>query len=454
MPKHAILLIDDDESLRRVLEYSLQQSGFQVEVASRAEEGLERFRRKPFDVVITDILMPGIDGIELLQKIKKISREAIVIVITAHGTVETAIRAMKLGAYDYLTKPFTGEQLRIVVERALRTRALITENRYLRQAVQERFQISSVVGSSRVMKALFQEVSQVAGTDTSVLITGESGTGKELIAKAIYIHGRRKYKPFVVVNCGAIPDSLLESELFGHTLGAFTGAVADKKGKIEAADGGTVFFDEIAELPIHLQSKLLRVLQEGQVDKIGAVHPLTVDIRFISATNRDLELMIREKTFRMDLYYRLNIIPIQVPPLRERKDDIPLLTEHFLRKYSAREGRPDMRLAGEVIAAFEAYSWPGNVRELENLMERMVVMNRGNLLTVDHLPAAIRHGTADVGGLEIAIPEGGVSLEEVEKMLILRALQATRGNQTRAAKFLGITRNTLLYRMGKHGIGA
>jgi len=454
MPKHGILLIDDDESLRRVLEYNLQQSGFHVEVASRAEEGLERFRRKPFDIVITDILMPGIDGIELLQKIKKISNEAIVIVITAHGTIETAIRAMKDGAYDYLTKPFTGEQLRIVVERALHTRALVTENRYLRQAVRERFQVSSMVGSSTVMKTLFQEVSQVAGSDTSVLVTGESGTGKELIAKAIHVHGRRKFKPFVIVNCGAIPESLLESELFGHTLGSFTGAVADKKGKLAAADGGTVFFDEIAELPIHLQPKLLRVLQEGQIDKIGAVHPLTVDIRFISATNRDLELMIREKTFREDLYYRLNIIPIRVPSLRDRKDDIPLLTEHFLREFSAREGRPDIRMTGEVIASFEAYSWPGNVRELENLVERMVVMNRGNLLTVEHLPAGIRHGTTDGGGLEIAIPAGGVSLEEVEKTLILRALQATRGNQTRAAKFLGITRNTLLYRMGKHGIGS
>lgn len=452
MSQTTVLVVDDDDSLRRVLEYNLERAGYRVETAAQAEEALRRFRAGPFDVVITDILMPGIDGIRLLQKIRSVSAEAIVIVITAHGTIQTAIEAMRLGAHDYLTKPFTDEQLQIAVERALRTRRLVQENRLLRRAVEERFRFSELVGSAPAMRRLFDEVAQVAGSDSAVLISGESGTGKELIAKAIHFHSLRKDRPLVVVNCGAIPDSLLESELFGHTQGAFTGAVADKQGKLEAADGGTVFLDEVGELPLHLQGKLLRVLQDGQVDKIGAVHPLQVDLRVISATNRDLEAMVRERRFREDLFYRLNIIPIRVPPLRERSGDIPLLLDHFLRRFCRRERRPLLKLSREALTALERHRWPGNVRELENLAERLVVMTRGTTVRVDHLPEAVRGRPAGAAGWPTSLPPEGVSLAEVEESLIRRALATTGGNQTRAAKLLGISRNTLLYRMGKYRI--
>ncbi|MEE8184678.1 MAG: sigma-54 dependent transcriptional regulator, partial [Acidobacteriota bacterium] len=340
----------------------------------------------------------------------------------------------------------------MVVQRALEKRQLLTENRYLRKAIQEKYQFSRIVGSSPAMTRLFDEIAQVAGTDSSVLVSGESGTGKELVAKALHFHSSRKYKPLVVVNCSAIPEALLESELFGYTKGAFTGAVADKKGKLEAAQGGTVFLDEVGELPLALQGKLLRAVQEKQVDKIGSVHPVEVDVRIISASNRDLEKMISEKRFREDLFYRLNIVPIRVPPLRERKDDIPLLTEHFLKRFSEKMGKPEIRIEREVFAVFGAYRWPGNVRELENLVERLVVMNRKDRIGVEDLPDLFRSGTEDLAGLEMLIPPDGISLEEVERALIVRALRTTHGNQTGAAKFLRISRNTLLYRMGKYGL--
>ncbi|MEE8111791.1 MAG: sigma-54 dependent transcriptional regulator [Acidobacteriota bacterium] len=447
-----ILVVDDDPSLRRVLEYNLARKGFRVTSARNAAEALERFQREPFEVVITDILMPGINGIDLLNKIKAVSPEAAVIVITAHGTIQTAIEAMKLGAFDYLTKPFADEQLQMVVLRALEKRQLLTENRYLRKAIQEKYQFSRIVGSSPAMTRLFDEIAQVAGTDSSVLVSGESGTGKELVAKALHFHSSRKYKPLVVVNCSAIPEALLESELFGYTKGAFTGAVADKKGKLEAAQGGTVFLDEVGELPLALQGKLLRAVQERQVDKIGSVHPVEVDVRIISASNRDLEKMVAEKRFREDLFYRLNIVPIRVPPLRERKDDIPLLTEHFLNRFSEKMGKPEIRIEREVFAVFGAYRWPGNVRELENLVERLVVMNRKDRIGVEDLPDLFRSGTEDLAGLEMLIPLDGISLEDVARALIVRALRTTHGNQTGAAKFLRISRNTLLYRMGKYGL--
>ncbi len=448
--KKSILIVDDDDSLRRITEFNLREEGYQVTSAADGLTGFNLFKNQDFDLIIADIRMPGLDGIDLLNRIKTLSHETPVIIITAHGTIDTAIEAMKLGAMDFITKPFSKNQLSVVVKRAFEYKQLIDENKNLRRIVQDRFAFKNIVGKSEAMEEVYKAVSKVAESDSSVLIYGESGTGKELFAKAIHFNSRRKNKPFVTVNCSAISESLFESELFGHKKGSFTGAISDKEGKFQAADEGTIFLDEIAEIPLHLQPKILRVLQEREVDKIGSVTPDQINVRIISATNRDLEEMVRDNRFREDLFYRLNIVPITLPPLRMRKDDIPLLADHFLQLYAKKTGKISTHFDKELFLYFERYDWPGNVREIENVIERMVVMSTGDLLTVKDLPDQIRYAKAAPLTFIKPLPPEGISLEEVEKELIKKALDMHSGNQSRAAQFLNISRQTLLYRMKKY----
>ena len=447
-----VLLIDDDESLRRVVEYNLREDGYRVLTAIDGTSGLQTFQEESVDLVLTDVRMPEMDGLDLLTRIKAMQPDLPVIVLTAHGTINSAVEAMKLGASDYLTKPFNRDQLKAAVRKALEVAALTTENRYLRQVVAERFSFVNMIAGSRAMRAVTETAGRVAQTETTVLLEGESGTGKELLAKAIHFHSGRTRAPFVTINCGAIPEQLLESELFGHRRGSFTGAVSDKQGKFEAANRGTIFLDEIGELPSLLQVKILRVLQEREIDKVGETRPIRVDVRVIAATNRDLEKMIGDGSFRDDLYYRLAVVSIRVPPLRERSDDIPLLVDHFLSKHSERLGRERPSVEKAVYSAFNLYAWPGNIRELENVVERALVLDKDGVLGLDDLSERLRTREQRVANLRMELPDEGVSLEDVERELLLAALQKHNWNQTRAAAFLNITRSTLLYRMQKFGL--
>ena len=447
-----VLLIDDDESLRRVVEYNLHEEGYRVLTAADGTSGWHTFQAEALDLVLTDVRMPEMDGLELLTRIKAMQPDLPVIMLTAHGTINSAVEAMKLGAFDYLTKPFNREQLKAAVRKALEVAALTSENRYLRQVVAERFSFANMIAGSRAMRAVTDTAARVAQSDTTVLLEGESGTGKELLAKALHFHSPRARGPFVTINCGAIPEQLLESELFGHRRGSFTGAVGDKRGKFEAADRGTIFLDEIGELPTLLQVKILRVLQEREIDKVGETRPIKVDVRVIAATNRDLEKMVGDGAFRDDLYYRLAVVSIRVPPLRERSDDIPFLVDHFLGKHAERLGRERPTVEKGVYSAFNLYGWPGNIRELENVIERALVLDKDGVLGLDDLPERLRARDHRVANLRMELPDEGVSLEDVERELLLAALQKNNWNQTRAAAFLNITRSTLLYRMQKFGL--
>ncbi len=446
-----VLLVDDDESFRRVHEYQLGKAGYQVTTRADGRGALDAFREELHDLVVTDVRMPGLDGLELLARLKAISPDAPVVIVTGHGSIETAVEAMKQGAFDFLTKPFPVDQLLLTLQRALEMARLRNENRELRRAVAGRFSFEYLVGSSPAMRKLYDAVELVAPTSSTVLIAGETGTGKELVARAIHFNSPRRDGAFVPLNCGAIPESLIEAELFGFRKGAFTGAEFNRKGKFEAADGGTLFLDEVAEIPLPLQPKILRVLQSGDVDRIGADKPVHVDVRIVAATNRDLDRMVEEGRFRQDLYYRLAVVPLKVPPLRERREDIPLLADHFLARMRQRTGRHALRLPPEVFALLDRYSWPGNVRELENLIERLVVMSREDVLDPSLLPEAIR-GESRRRETTFLLPPGGVDLEEVERDLIRQALERHRGNRTHAARDLGVTRNALLYRMQKYGM--
>jgi DNA-binding NtrC family response regulator len=450
--RQTVLLIDDDDSLRRVAQYMLNEDGYEVLTAGDGVEGFDCFQRHAVDLVLTDVRMPDMDGVDLLARLKAVQPDLPVILITAHGSIASAVEAMKLGAFDYLTKPFDRERLRGTVRKALDMAALASENRQLRQIIAERFSFASMIAGSRAMRAVTDTAARVAQTDTTVLLEGESGTGKELLAKAIHFHSARARGPFVTINCGAIPEQLLESELFGHRRGSFTGAVADKKGRVETADRGTVFLDEIGDLPAALQVKILRVLQEREIDKLGDQRPIKVDVRVIAATNRDLEKMVADGSFRDDLYYRLAVVPIRLPPLRERADDIPLLVDHMLGKHVERLGRPRPEVDKAVYAAFNLYAWPGNIRELENVLERALVLDRDGRLGPDDLPDRLRSAEQQVGTLRLELPDEGIALEDVEKELLLAALAKHNWNQTRAAAYLKITRSTLLYRMEKFGI--
>lgn len=448
----SILVIDDDDSLRQVVEYNLGEEGYAVLTAADGTRGLQLFQANNVDLVLTDVRMPEMDGLELLTRLKAMQPDLPVIVLTAFGTINAAVEAIKLGAFDYLTKPFPRDQLKSAVRKALEVADLAQENRYLRQVVAERFSFATMIAGSRAMRSVTDLAARVAQTDTTVLLDGESGTGKELLAKGIHFHSNRSRFPFVTINCGAIPEQLLESELFGHRRGSFTGAVADKRGKFEAAERGTIFLDEVGELPLLLQVKLLRVLQEREIDKVGEARPIKIDVRVIAATNRDLDKMVADGTFRDDLYYRLAVVSIRMPPLRERADDIPLLVDHFLAKHAERLSRPRPIVDKSVYSAFNLYHWPGNVRELENVIERALVLDRDQTIGLDDLPERLRAKQQRLGNLRLELPDEGISLEDVERELLLAALEKNNWNQTRAAAYLNITRSTLLYRMQKFGL--
>jgi two-component system NtrC family response regulator len=449
MKKHSILLIDDDDSLRRVMEFSLAEAGYKVRTAANGEEGLDIFSKEAFDAVITDITMPGMNGMEVLAKVRQRDDRVPVVVITAYGTIESAVDAMKQGAFDYITKPFNRDELRITLEKALRMRRLERENAELRTAVRDRYQFDAIIGESETIREVLDLAGRVASSDASVIITGESGTGKELLAKGIHYNSPRAEAPFVAVNCAAIPENLIESELFGHVKGSFTGAVKDREGKFELAEGGTLFLDEIGELRVDLQAKILRALQERQVDRVGGRQPVPVDVRIIAATNKDIERAVKEGSFREDLYYRLSVITLQMPALRERREDIPVLVEHFLNKFNPGGA---VRLGPDALPLLTAYGWPGNVRELENVIQRASVLKRGDTITASELPDKLKTEKMSVEHIILNLPDGGISLEELEKSLIVKALEKHKGNQTRAAEYLGITRPTLIYRMEKFGL--
>jgi two-component system NtrC family response regulator len=444
-----ILVVDDDESLRWVTQAQLQQSGYQASAAASGAEALKLIRESPPDLVITDLIMPGMSGLDLLKRIRAEYPEIIVILATAYGAVENAVEAMRAGAYDYILKPVNMDELRIVVDRGLEHLGLREENRALRATLDRKYGFENILGRSKSLLSVLDMASRAAQATSTVLIRGETGTGKELLAKAVHFNSRRKDKPFVTINCGAIPRDLLEAELFGYAKGSFTGALTDKRGKVELADGGTLFLDEIGELPLELQVKLLRLIQHGEIEKLGVPGVEFVDVRLIAATHRNLPAMIEDGTFREDLYYRLAVIPLDLPPLRERGGDVPELVQRFFIESKEKQGRPGLVLPSSLLPYFSAYRWPGNVRELENVIERVVVLARGEEILLDDLPDFLRRQRPPSEGFHFELPPQGISLEAVEKDLILQALEKSDWNQTRAAAYLDISRKTLIYRMEK-----
>ena len=446
-----ILVVDDDAVARELLADALKKEGYQVEAFSSGEEAIERGRRGRVDLVLTDIKMGTVDGLTVLREFKRFSADTSIVLLTSFGSLEGAIEAIKQGAYDYLAKPFKKEEIKLVVQRSLDHCQLVRENARYRDELKGREDWSPLVGSSPAMLEVYKLVARVSEGKSTVLLQGESGTGKELIARAIHANSPRRDKPFVPVNCGALPDTLLESEMFGYEKGAFTGAVGTKTGLFEAANGGTLFLDEIGDLGPALQVKLLRVMQDHEVRRVGGTTSLKVDVRIIVATNRDLEQFVKEGKFRDDLYYRLNVVRITLPTLIERKEDIPMLAHHFLQKYAGGSARAVRGFLPDTMALLKQYRWPGNVRELENAIERAVSLSHGPLLTPDDLPAALRQPESRVGDKpEVSDQQDTVcmTLEEVEKRHLIRVLKETKGNKVKAAKILGIDRRTL-YRMAE-----
>ncbi len=444
--KKKILVIDDDVSLRRVVEFTLEQAGYEVLSARTGSEGLELFQRHRPPLVITDVQMPGISGYEVLEKIKAADSDTLVMLITAFSSVENAVEAIKMGAYDYVTKPFSRDQLVLAVAKAFEYRGLRRENLQLKTALEDQGGFE-IIGNSKVMGRLLQRVEKVAASQVSVLLSGESGTGKEVVARALHRGSERSGGPFIAVNCAAIPKDLIESELFGHIKGSFTGAIKDRQGKFSLANGGTLFLDEIGELPLELQPKLLRALQEHEFEPVGGLTE-SVDVRVIAATNRDLEVEMEAGRFREDLYYRLAVVPLVLPPLREREGDIPLLLDFFLRKH---EASSTVVVDDEVVAQFKSYAWPGNVREMENVVEQMLILRLDDCLRLDDLPERISRRGAPANGV-LNLPPEGYSLEDLEREAVTQALKRCNWNKTKAAEFLRIPRHTLLYRLEKYAI--
>ena len=440
-----ILLVEDDPTGRELGQFNLEQGGYTVDLAADGAEALRRFSARRHHLVVTDMRMPGASGMEVLAHVRATAPDVPVVVITAHGSVETAVQAMRAGAHDFIEKPFSRDVLLITVERALAHRRLTLENRALRRksAGVER----QVVHASAVMTELLATVDRVAGSDATVLISGESGTGKELIARRLHARGTREEGPFVAVSCAAIPAELLESELFGHVQGAFTGASRDRVGRFRQAGGGTLFLDEVGELPLTLQGKLLRAVQERVVDVVGADAPVPVDVRVVAATNQPLGQMVSEGTFREDLFYRLNVVELRVPPLRERNDDVEPLARHFISHYA---GHREIHLPAAVVQVLQEQPWPGNVRELENACERMVALCEGEAVRLEDLPPA---SPAAPGDAWPPLPPDGLSLMDLERRVIQRALELNQGNVSQTARYLRIPRHVLAYRLEKHGIG-
>jgi len=444
--KGTILVIDDEEVMREILESLLTQEGYRVKLATSGQEGLEIAGREPVDLAIVDVMLPDRSGIDILDELKKSDPELVVVMITAFASVETAIEAMKRGALDYVTKPFKNDEVRVVVANGMKQRRLVDENRTLKEALHDRHRFDVLVGKSSRMQEVYSLIQQVAPSKSTVLITGESGTGKELAARAIHNYSTRKQKQFVPVNSGSLPPDLLESTLFGHVKGAFTGAVSPKKGLFEIADEGSIFLDEIATVPIETQAKLLRVIQEKEFMRLGGVDVIRVDVRIIAATNSDLKALVDGGAFREDLYYRLNVINVFLPPLRQRKEDIPLLAQHFLKKYGDENGRPGLQIASDAVQSLMDYDWPGNVRELENVIERAVVLADGPVINRRLIPEHVRSGPS-FRLPQVVVPEEGISFREVitgfEKRLIESSLKTSGGVQKKAAQLLGLKPTTL-----------
>jgi two-component system NtrC family response regulator len=447
-----ILVVDDDEHLRWILQTQLEQMGYAAAAVADGTEAIAAVEKEAPALVLTDLKMPGMSGMELLEAIRRDYPEIPVVLMTAFGTIQSAVQAMRAGAYDYLTKPIDYDELSLVVSRVLEHFRLVKEVRTLRASLDRKYGFENIIGHAETLLTVLDTAARAAQSNSTILIHAETGTGKELLARAIHFNSRRRDQPFVTINCGAIPRDLLESELFGHLKGSFTGAMAHKTGKIELADGGTLFLDEIGEMPGDLQVKLLRLIQQGELEKIGAASPVKVDVRFIAATHRNLRAMIEDGAFREDLYYRLAVIPLELPPLRDRAEDIPELVQYFFVKAKKEQGRPDLVLPPSLLPWFQDYRWPGNIRELENVIERIVVLTRGEEITIADLPEFLRRERPAVDMLQLELPARGISLESIEKDLIVRALEKFHGNQTHAARYLDISRKALMYRMEKHGI--
>ena len=457
--KHHILVVDDESSIREFLSLLLEKEGYHVMCAEDGAEAKQLLDKNNFHMIISDLQMPKVSGMELLQYAKAQRPDIVFLMVTAFANTETAVEAMKLGAYDYIQKPFKIDEVRINIAQALRSQSLESENRQLKQELVRENVFQNMVGVSQAMQDVFSMVQRLSQTPSNILITGESGTGKEMIAKSIHYNGPLKDKAFVPVNCGAIPESLMESEIFGHKKGSFTGAVADKRGLFEAADGGTLFLDELGELPLNMQVKLLRAVQDKLIRRLGAVDDIEVNVRIIAATNCDLPEMIKEKKFRQDLYYRLNVINIQAPPLRGRREDVPVLAKHFLKKYNQQLGRSIQSISKEALERLKLYNYPGNVRELENIIERTVALEAGNCILPESLPPLVStsQGPKWLVGGDIDVPPEGLDLErligEIEKTILVKAIHLSGGVKKRAAKLLNISGRSMRYRAAKHGLG-
>ncbi|MDP2700892.1 MAG: sigma-54 dependent transcriptional regulator, partial [Candidatus Rokubacteria bacterium] len=443
-----------EKSMRDLLSITLEKEGYDVLTAAGGEPAIEALHRESVDAVITDLRMPKVDGLQVLRVAKEISPDMAVIVITAVASTETAVEAMKLGAYDYITKPFKLDEVNLIVRNALERKRLRDENLYLRRQLETQHRFENIIGKSGVIAEVFDTIRKIADSPSTAMVTGESGTGKELVARAIHFNSFRRDKPFVSVNCGAIPEGLMESELFGHVRGAFTGAVSNKVGLFSAAEGGTLFLDEITEIPALLQVKLLRAIQVREIRRVGDTKDIKTDVRLIAASNRDLEEAVQEGILREDLFYRLNVIPIQLPPLRERREDIPLLVAHFLQKFSKELGKDVRGVTPEAMAVLERYRWPGNIRELENVLERAIVLGAGDMLGIDSLPESVRRERPVKGLDSVDLPEDGLDLEAtldaIESRYLQRALDRTGGVQTKAADLLKMTFHQFRYKLQKH----
>ncbi len=452
-----ILFIDDEPGSREGLTLLLKRQNYHVDAVAAGEDALSLLSRQSYDVIITDLFLPGVSGIDILKHVKEHSLPCNVILITGNASAETAVEAMKEGAFDYITKPLNFEKLKVLIEKAVEKSRLIAENLYLRQQLRGKYKFDNIIGNSPAIQPVFYRMEKILHTDSTVLILGESGTGKELVARAIHYNGSRKEKPFIVINCGAIPAELLESELFGHVRGSFTGAVADKPGKFEVANKGTIFLDEIGTMPLQLQMKLLRVLQEQEIERVGSTRRTKLDVRVISATNADLEERVLRAEFREDLYYRLNVIPIHLPPLRDRREDIPLLAKHFLKKICTDMRRPVLELTPLAARALENYEWPGNVREMENVIERAVALTDGDIIDRQDLPAKIGGISKENSYLPtLQIPDEGLDLTaaiaNIEQALIKQAMDKSKNIKARAATLLNINRTTLVEKIKRYNM--
>ncbi len=446
--KARVLVVDDERHQRDILQMILESEGYEAVTAGGGRQALKAAAAEPFDVVLTDLKMPDLNGIALLEALLEAQPGSCVILMTAHGSIDSAVEAMRKGAFHYLTKPLNKDELLLVLRRGLERTRLVRENRLLQEQLQERFRLENIVGAHGAMQDVFRLVQKVAGSASTVLIYGESGTGKELVARALHQLSPRRERPLYAINVAALPESLLEAELFGHEKGAFTGAEARKIGLFEQASGSTLFLDEVGELKRDLQVKLLRALQEREILRVGGTERVRIDVRIVAATNQDLERAVKEGRFREDLYYRLNVIAVMLPPLRQRKTDIPLLVEHFLRKYG-QPGRPG-QVAEETLRLLVAYDWPGNVRQLESVIERALLLSESSEVQPEDLPATVRAGIGLPGGdVGIEIPDTGIDLDALEQALIRKAMGKAEGNVSRAARLLGLSRRTLQYRLEK-----